>query len=91
MNRPNIDYSRAQPAGCAVTFAYVKSVPVIDDIWYSVTLFQPYSCTSASNVLKQGLNPVVNAFQIFAPTGPLNRDFDDVRRFGDAAQKGIQR
>ncbi|XP_064602788.1 putative aminopeptidase W07G4.4 [Liolophura sinensis] len=28
---------------------------------------------------------------IYAPTGPLNRDFDDVRRFGDAAQKGIKR
>jgi leucyl aminopeptidase len=28
---------------------------------------------------------------IFAPTGPLTRDYDDVRRFGDAAVKGIKR
>lgn len=28
---------------------------------------------------------------IFSPTGPLNRDYDDVRRFSDAADKGIKR
>ncbi|XP_033756916.1 putative aminopeptidase W07G4.4 [Pecten maximus] len=28
---------------------------------------------------------------IFSPTGPLNRDYDDVRRFADAGKKGIQR
>ncbi|XP_048744457.2 putative aminopeptidase W07G4.4 [Ostrea edulis] len=28
---------------------------------------------------------------IFAPTGPLNRDYDDVRRFADAALKGMKR
>ncbi|XP_062912903.1 putative aminopeptidase W07G4.4 [Mobula hypostoma] len=28
---------------------------------------------------------------IFAPTGPLNRDYDDVRRFSDAANSGIKR
>ncbi|XP_062613205.1 putative aminopeptidase W07G4.4 [Saccostrea cucullata] len=28
---------------------------------------------------------------IFAPTGPLDRDYDDVRRFADAAEKGIKR
>ncbi|XP_013394128.1 putative aminopeptidase W07G4.4 [Lingula anatina] len=28
---------------------------------------------------------------IFAPTGPLNRDYDDVRRFADAANRGINR
>ncbi|KAJ8317580.1 hypothetical protein KUTeg_005484 [Tegillarca granosa] len=28
---------------------------------------------------------------IFAATGPLNRDQDDVRRFADAAEKGIKR
>ncbi|VDI33125.1 leucyl aminopeptidase, partial [Mytilus galloprovincialis] len=28
---------------------------------------------------------------IFSPTGPLNRDYDDVRRFADAAVKGMQR
>lgn len=28
---------------------------------------------------------------ILAPTGPLNRDHDDVRRFADAAQAGIRR
>ncbi|NP_001279257.1 uncharacterized protein LOC767682 homolog [Callorhinchus milii] len=28
---------------------------------------------------------------IFAPTGPLNRDYDDVRRYGDAAVSGIKR
>lgn len=30
-------------------------------------------------------------FQIYAPTGPLNRDYDDVRRFADAAVSGIKR
>ena len=28
---------------------------------------------------------------VFAPTGPLNRDYDDVRRFHEAAEKGIQK
>jgi len=28
---------------------------------------------------------------IFAPTGPLNRDYDDVRRFQDAADRAIKR
>jgi len=28
---------------------------------------------------------------IYSPTGPLNRDYDDVRRFSDAAEKGIKR
>lgn len=28
---------------------------------------------------------------VFCPTGPLTRDYDDVRRFDDAAQKGIKR
>lgn len=28
---------------------------------------------------------------VFAPTGPVNRDFDDVRRYGDAAAKGVKR
>jgi leucyl aminopeptidase len=28
---------------------------------------------------------------VIAPTGPLDRDHDDVRRFGDAAAKGVQR
>ncbi|XP_076048476.1 dipeptidase B [Oratosquilla oratoria] len=28
---------------------------------------------------------------VFAPTGPLNRDYDDVRRFADAAASGIKR
>uniref|UniRef100_F6S5A6 Cytosol aminopeptidase domain-containing protein n=1 Tax=Ciona intestinalis TaxID=7719 RepID=F6S5A6_CIOIN len=28
---------------------------------------------------------------IFSPTGPLDRDYDDVRRFGDAAGKGVER
>ena len=30
-------------------------------------------------------------FQFFAPTGSLNRDCDDVRKFGEAATKGIKR
>ncbi|XP_046366254.2 putative aminopeptidase W07G4.4 isoform X1 [Haliotis rufescens] len=28
---------------------------------------------------------------IFAPTGPVTRDYDDVRRYGEAATKGIKR
>lgn len=28
---------------------------------------------------------------VFAPTGPVNRDYDDVRRFSDAAASGIKR
>lgn len=29
--------------------------------------------------------------QVFSPTGPLDRHYDDVRRFSDAAVKGIKR
>lgn len=28
---------------------------------------------------------------IFASTGPVNRDYDDIRRFSDAASNGIKR
>ncbi|XP_030621940.1 putative aminopeptidase W07G4.4 [Chanos chanos] len=28
---------------------------------------------------------------VFAPTGPVNRDYDDVRRFSDAAVNGVKR
>lgn len=28
---------------------------------------------------------------VFAPTGPVNRDYDDIRRFSDAAESGIKR
>lgn len=28
---------------------------------------------------------------VFSPTGPLNRDYDDVRRYGDAATAGMKR
>ncbi|KAK7008552.1 Cytosol aminopeptidase, catalytic domain [Halocaridina rubra] len=28
---------------------------------------------------------------VYAPTGPINRDYDDVRRFADAATSGIKR
>lgn len=28
---------------------------------------------------------------VFASTGPVNRDYDDVRRFSDAAANGIKR
>lgn len=28
---------------------------------------------------------------VFASTGPLNRDYDDIRRFSDAATNGIKR
>lgn len=28
---------------------------------------------------------------VFASTGPVNRDYDDVRRFSDAAINGIKR
>lgn len=28
---------------------------------------------------------------VFSPTGPLNRDYDDVRRYADSAAKGIKR
>ena len=29
--------------------------------------------------------------QVYAPTGPVTRDFDDVRRFQEAAVKGLKR
>jgi len=28
---------------------------------------------------------------IYSPVGPINRDYDDVRRFSDAALKGVKR
>lgn len=39
------------------------------------------------NVVKEG-EP---KFVVWSPTGPLNRDYDDVRRYKDAADKGIKR
>ena len=30
-------------------------------------------------------------WQIWSPTGPVNRDYDDVRRWGEAAEKGAKK
>lgn len=30
-------------------------------------------------------------FQVYAPTGPVNRDYDDVRRYYDAACNGMKK
>ncbi|XP_077983580.1 putative aminopeptidase W07G4.4 [Glandiceps talaboti] len=35
--------------------------------------------------------PFSNQRLVFSPTGPLNRDYDDVRRFYDAANVGMER
>lgn len=46
------------------------------------------------SVLKEGcVAPLTGRFSrvVFAPTGPINRDYDDIRRFSDAAEKGIKR
>ncbi|KAK7456569.1 hypothetical protein BaRGS_00039323 [Batillaria attramentaria] len=49
-------------------------------------------CTIKLTGNLQPLGTVLDKFaQIFAPTGPLNRDYDDVRRFADAAVLGIKR
>ncbi|XP_015758531.1 PREDICTED: putative aminopeptidase W07G4.4 [Acropora digitifera] len=37
------------------------------------------------------LFPCKETSMVYSPTGPVNRDYDDVRRFGDAASKGIKR
>jgi len=29
--------------------------------------------------------------KVWSPTGPLNRDYDDVRRFYDAGEAGMKR
>jgi len=29
--------------------------------------------------------------QVYSPTGPVTRDYDDVRRFQEAAEKGLKR
>ncbi|KAK3706766.1 hypothetical protein QZH41_004505 [Actinostola sp. cb2023] len=35
--------------------------------------------------------PIQEAQKVHAPTGPVNRDYDDVRRYSDAAVEGIKR
>jgi len=35
--------------------------------------------------------PVASGRVVFSPTGPLNRDYSDVRSYGDAAVKGIKK
>lgn len=46
---------------------------------------------STSEVAVIGSLDIAGRRLFFAPTGPLNRDYDDVRRFQDAAEKGIKR
>jgi len=42
---------------------------------------------------KVAILPLKNGFKrmVFAPTGPLNRDYDDVRRYYDAAWDGVKK
>ena len=38
-----------------------------------------------------GVPGVAGGRVVFAPTGPLDRDYDDARRWTDAASSGIKR
>ncbi|KAI5622090.1 hypothetical protein C0J50_18474 [Silurus asotus] len=55
---------------------------------------QAYSAVDSSlteNVVVLKVEDLPGERLVFAPTGPLNRDYDDVRRFSDAAESGIKR
>lgn len=54
----------------------------------------PYRSAAADWGSQVGLVPgpgVPGGRVVLAPTGPLDRDWDDVRRFGDAARAGLRR
>jgi len=42
---------------------------------------------------KTSILPIKSEYKrlVFAPTGPLDRDYDDVRRFADAAEAGVKK
>lgn len=55
------------------------------------TYLEVDKAASKSEVAVIVSNSIPSKRLIFSPTGPLNRDYDDVRRFYDAALKGIKR
>jgi len=52
-----------------------------------------YKKIDSSVGVKTTFHPIKSNYKrlVFAPTGPLDRDYDDVRRYFDAAQEGIKR
>ena len=53
------------------------------------------SASLDAHLLKEGglvtAPPVAGGRLVFSPTGPLDRDYDDVRRYGAAAARGVAR
>ncbi|EDV22797.1 expressed hypothetical protein [Trichoplax adhaerens] len=75
---------------CIVLVA--TSIDAIDDSWTQIKgALQSRSKIDASFNSGTHILEVTNRALIYAPTGPLNRDYDDVRRITDAAKAGINR
>lgn len=50
-----------------------------------------YDKSLLTNVSMCVLKDQLIKFMVFSPTGPVNRDYDDVRRYQEAAEAGIKR
>ncbi|XP_006007579.1 putative aminopeptidase W07G4.4 [Latimeria chalumnae] len=53
--------------------------------------FKKVDAGTESQVVLIPVNDMPGGRVVFSPTGPLNRDYDDVRRFSDAAVVGVKR
>lgn len=57
----------------------------------SVTLLIQVDCCLGEEIVVVKAPGLPGNRLVFACTGPVNRDYDDVRRFSDAAANGIKR
>ncbi|KAK3094658.1 hypothetical protein FSP39_004605 [Pinctada imbricata] len=90
--RPCVNVKDAQYDGVVVVTDSVSKL--VGDLECLKQPLQEYAKVDDSyekNVVILSTDVIPSKRLIFAPTGPLNRDYDDVRRFADAAEKGIKR
>ncbi|GBM55003.1 Putative aminopeptidase W07G4.4 [Araneus ventricosus] len=78
------DISKVNPQSSSFLQSFVQTLKTqkqYDSAFEDVVTFLSPNITEYENIKKL----------VYSPTGPLDRHYDDVRRFADAAEKGIKR
>jgi len=86
------DVGDSQFDGVVVVANKVQELPAsLNVIKAALQTYREIDDSLESNVSLLYCENIPSRRLIFSATGPLNRDYDDVRRFQDAADKGIKR
>ena len=74
---------------CCISSLYFNSIFFYFSVGFLATVSADNSAGEKGCVV--GVPGVSGGRLVFAPTGPLDRDYDDARRWTDAARAGIKR